>query len=193
MTVNLDHIEPSLRPLATPVQEITPDPDNARAHEPRNIEIIKASLVSFGQQKPIVIDADGVCLAGNGTLTAARALGWTHIAATRSSLRGLQARAFGIADNRTTDTSEWNARVLAEQLAMLQNDDAVNHASTGFTDNEIEKWIGDTFELEEQTLPPEVAVTDAHHVLVYCNDEADQRTLYERLAKDGFQCRLLTL
>ena len=43
------------------------DPRNARRHPERNLESIKASLARFGQQKPIVVDADGVTVAGNGT------------------------------------------------------------------------------------------------------------------------------
>jgi len=48
-------------------------------HESEGIlEQIKASLRRFGQQKPIVVDATNVVRAGNGTLAAAKALGWTN-------------------------------------------------------------------------------------------------------------------
>lgn len=134
-----------------------------------------------------------MCLAGNGTLAAAISLGWTHIAATSTRLDGLDARAFAIADNRATDTSEWHERVLAEQLAQLQNADEANHTAAGFTDGEIDHWISEVFDLEGAAVPPEVPIVDAWHVLIACNDDADQRNLYERLTKDGYRCRLLTL
>jgi len=193
MSACLDHIEASLRVLAVPIDQITSDPSNARTHSPGNIETIKASLSGFGQQKPLVIDAQGHCLAGNGTLMAARALGWTHIAAMRSTLRGAHARAYSIADNRASDTSEWDDLVLAQHLAELQNDETINHGLTGFTDAQIEQWIGDAMGLAQENELPDVAINDTYQVLVACNDEADQRELYERLTQDGYQCRVLTL
>jgi ParB-like chromosome segregation protein Spo0J len=191
MNESLDYIEGSLRSLAVPIEQVTPDPRNARRHPARNLEIIKTSLAGFGQQKPIVIDRDGICLAGNGTLAAARALGWTHIAAVRSTLNGANASAFGITDNRATDTSEWEPRVLAEHLAALQNDERIDHLLTGFNDSDIERTVDEAMGIAPEL--PAVHIDESCQVLVACNDEADQRELYERLTKDGFQCRVLTL
>ncbi len=41
--------------------------------------------------------------------------------------------------------------------------------------------------------PPEVDVPEAFQVVVECRDEAQQQTVYERLAAEGLKCRLLTL
>lgn len=193
MNHNLDHIEASLRPLAAPIDQVNLDPVNARAHPQRNLEIVKASLAGFGQQKPIVVDSQGVCIAGNGTLLAAQALGWTHIAIVRSGLTGTDARAYGIADNRASDTSEWNELVVAEHLAALQNDETVNHALTGFNDSEIDQFISEAMGMEDQPEPPDVQIKDTCQLLVACNDEADQKHLYDQLTQDGYTCRVLTL
>ena len=61
------------------VHELVSDPNNARTHNTKNIEAIKGSLLKFGQQKPIVINKEGVVIAGNGTLQSARELGWQEI------------------------------------------------------------------------------------------------------------------
>jgi len=61
------------------INEIHADPANVRRHPERNLASIKASLARFGQQRPIVVDGNGVVRAGNGTLEAARQLGWTEI------------------------------------------------------------------------------------------------------------------
>jgi len=190
---DLDHIEASLRPLAVSIDQIKPDPVNARTHPQRNLEIVKASLDGFGQQKPIVVDAQGVCIAGNGTLLAARELGWTHLAIVRSGLTGTDARAYAIADNRASDTSEWNELVVAEHLAALQNDETVNHALTGFNDAEIDQFISEAMGMADRPDPPDVQIKDTYQLLVACNDEADQRHLYDRLTQDGYTCRVLTL
>ena len=193
MNQNLEHIEASLRPLAVPIDQVKPDPANARTHPQRNLEIVKASLDGFGQQKPIVVDAQGTCIAGNGTLLAAQALGWMHIAIVRSGLTGADARAYSIADNRASDTSEWNELVVAEHLAALQNDETVNHALTGFNDSEIDQFISEAVGMADQSEPPDVQIKDTYQLLVACNDEADQKHLYDRLTQDGYQCRVLTL
>lgn len=41
--------------------------------------------------------------------------------------------------------------------------------------------------------PREVEVPESFQVVVECQDEAQQRVLYERMAAEGFKCRLLTL
>ncbi len=62
------------------------DSATVRRHSQRNLDAIAASLKQFGQQKPVVVDADGVVVAGNGTLAAARALGWDKIVVARRSV-----------------------------------------------------------------------------------------------------------
>ena len=78
-----------------------PDPANARKHSSRNLSAIKASLLRFGQQKPIVVDSQGVIIAGNGTWEAAKALGWKTIEVKVSQLEGSDRSAYAIADNKT--------------------------------------------------------------------------------------------
>lgn len=48
-----------------------------------NIEEMSESLATLGQINPIVIDAEGVLIAGERRIAAAKHLGWTHIVATR--------------------------------------------------------------------------------------------------------------
>jgi DNA modification methylase len=104
------------------IETLSPDPANVRKHGQRNMDAIKASLRRFGQQKPIVVDAKGIVLAGNGTLAAARELGWREIQIVRTELTGSQATAFGIADNRSAELAEWDEK-LADVLASLKAED----------------------------------------------------------------------
>lgn len=46
---------------------------------------------------------------------------------------------------------------------------------------------------EESEMPPDVPVPHTFQVVVECQDEEDQRQLYERLSQEGYTCRLLTL
>lgn len=120
-----------------PIDSIQLDPANLRRHPERNLSAIKGSLARFGQQRPVVVDGRGVIIAGNGTVLAARELGWTEIQITRTALAGSEAVAFSIADNRTSETSEWDQQSLAEVLAALQAEDADLAAASGFSPDEL--------------------------------------------------------
>jgi DNA modification methylase len=124
-----------------PLSAISPDPANVRKHSAKNIDAIKASLRRFGQQRPIVVDAKGIVLAGNGTLTAARDLGWKEIQIVRTELTGTQATAFGIADNRSAELAEWDDK-LAEVLASLEAED-FPLAEIGFDEADLAELAGE--------------------------------------------------
>lgn len=102
------------------VESLTPDPVNARKHDKKNLAAIASSLREFGQRRPLVVWGDTV-IAGNGTLEAAKSLGWTEVVVTRvpRSWDYDRARAYALADNRTAELATWNAAVLAEQLVEL--------------------------------------------------------------------------
>jgi hypothetical protein len=40
---------------------------------------------------------------------------------------------------------------------------------------------------------PEVAVPESYQVVVECDDEEDQRNVFERMRREGYRCRVLTL
>jgi len=126
---------PGLRALVRPVDSLSTDAANARHHGERNLAAIRESLRAYGQQKPIVVDAAGVVIAGSGTLEAAMAEGWTHVAAIESDLVGAKRRGYAIADNRTAELAEWNDEVLDEQLRELLA--AGDFEGTGFEPEEI--------------------------------------------------------
>jgi ParB-like chromosome segregation protein Spo0J len=113
----------SLNIRTVEIGKLQHDPDNARKHSERNIKAIAGSLETFGQRKPIVATAAGVVIAGNGTLEAARSLGWTEIevAYTPAGWTWEQARSFALADNRTAELAEWDSEKLAAQLIELDS------------------------------------------------------------------------
>jgi ParB-like chromosome segregation protein Spo0J len=138
---HINHIAEDLRPLCVALDGLILDPDNARKHPVKSVEAIKASLMRFGQQKPVVLKADGrTVAAGNGTVTAARELGWTHVAAVRSNLSDAEATAFGLADNRTAEVSEWDFEKVSELLKDLQADE-VDISTLGWADYELEPLL----------------------------------------------------
>ena len=125
------------------IADLSADPANVRKHDERNIETIMGSLRRFGQQKPIVVDLSNVVRAGNGTLEAAKRIGWGTIEAYVSDLTGSEMTAYAIADNRTAELAEWDEAALAAVLEGLQFDDEALLAVAGFDEDELAKLLKD--------------------------------------------------
>jgi site-specific DNA-methyltransferase (adenine-specific) len=103
------------------IANLTADPQNARTHDKRNLDAIATSLTKFGQRKPIVITAEGIILAGNGTVQAAKQLKWKEVQVTITPKEWdyATARAYALADNRSAELAEWDTGVLSSQLLDL--------------------------------------------------------------------------
>ena len=68
----------NLRLESVLISSLSLDPTNARRHDSKNLASIEGSLRLFGQRKPIVVTGANVVVAGNGTLEAAKSLGWEY-------------------------------------------------------------------------------------------------------------------
>ena len=123
------------------IKDLTPDPQNAREHDDKNLKAIQGSLKQFGQRKPIVITEAGVIVAGNGTVEAAKRLGWLKIDAVKvpGDWTPEQIKAFALADNRTAELAAWSPEILAAQLVELE--------ASGF---EIEQFGFEKIEVAEE-------------------------------------------
>lgn len=140
-------ITEQLLPLAISIDLLHTDPSNARRHGEKNIEAIKSSLSMFGQRKPIVVQRNGMIVrAGNGTLAAAKSLGWKEIAAVVIDDDSATAVQFAIADNRTGELAEWDDETLA---ALLDGMDEEARNSLAFDEKDLREIM--------QGLTPEAA------------------------------------
>lgn len=109
-----------LRLVTRSLKEISADARNPRQHSSRQITKIARSIETFGFNVPILIDRNGQVVAGHGRLLAAQKLGWEEVPTIAlEHLSEAQAKAYRIADNRLTEISEWDDRLLAEQLKEL--------------------------------------------------------------------------
>jgi site-specific DNA-methyltransferase (adenine-specific) len=169
------------------IEDLTLDPRNARTHTQKNLDAIATSLTKFGQRKPIVITGDGVVLAGNGTLEAAKSLKWDYIdvSVTPADWDLDTARAYALADNRTAELAEWDEAVLAQQLLELHDAD-FDIEALGF---EMPQVIEpEPLDEDEMPLEPEPKVKHGdlwklgEHLLI-CGD-ATEVGAYERLLGD---------
>jgi ParB-like chromosome segregation protein Spo0J len=109
---------------ATSLDALTPDPDNARSHDARNLDLITEALRDVGAARSIVVDEHGVVLAGNATVQAATQAGLSRvriieadgtelIAVRRTGLTPGQKTRLALYDNRTAELASWDTEVLA--------------------------------------------------------------------------------
>jgi DNA modification methylase len=132
-------IEIEYRAIAT----LSLDPKNPRLHSKKQIRQITKSIEVFGFLVPVLVDSRGQLIAGHGRVLAAQRLGMTDVPTIKlEHLTEPQLIAFMIADNRLTQNSIWDERLLGEQfkaLSVLELDFAVD--VTGFEIGEIDLLI----------------------------------------------------
>jgi len=134
--VAINHISADIAHLARPIEELTLDPKNARKHDALNIRAIAESLRMFGQQTPIKALASGLVIKGNGTLLAAKVLGWTQLAVSIFDAGEDKVDGYAIQDNKSGDLASWDYAVLAEKMPVIVDDYDIS--AMGWKDYEIE-------------------------------------------------------
>ncbi len=165
------------------------DPANSRKHDERNIKAIMDSLKMHGQRKPIVIYSDMI-IAGNGTVEAAKRLGWSEIWVNNDSFESIEhAKAYAVQDNRTAELAAWDDEQLGDTLTELKNK-GWDLDTIGFNDFELQKIInGETFvpdlpdEDEQKSTDTKLIIT------VTFDNDADQQDLFTELRDRGFKVK----
>lgn len=143
--IDLSHIIEPLRPFAVPVSSLTLDPNNANKHDDENLKAIEKSMLRFGQRLPLVVQKTGMVVrAGNGRLMVARSLGWTHIAALVVDDNDVDATLYALADNQTSNLSDWDYGRLSELLAGL-DELHIDLDVTGFPDYQRDLLLNSRF------------------------------------------------
>jgi DNA modification methylase len=135
-----DHYSPNETAMPVvdwPIDRPRPYPHNPRKISDMAIAKVAASIREFGFRQPIVVDGEGVVIAGHTRLAAASSLGLAsvpvHIA---RDLTPVQARAYRLADNRTGQEAEWDNELLRVEMLALAGLD-VDLSLTAFDPDEI--------------------------------------------------------
>ena len=149
----------------TSINDLQNDHKNARKRTDRSSKLIKESLQKFGAARSIVIDENNRILAGNGTIAGAKAAGIKNlkvietdgneiIAVKRTGLSEDEKVGLALADNRTSDLSEWDINMLEE---LSQEHDL----EPWFDNDDLKELLGETEVLPAEGLtdPDEVPET----------------------------------
>lgn len=117
---------------------------NPRKITNKAIDKVATSIQKFGFRQPIVVDKKGVVIVGHKRLLAAQKLGWPRVPVIEATdLTAAQVKAYRIADNRTSEGSNWDRSLLAEEMEDLRNADLNLEEMTGFDTGQIQEIMGD--------------------------------------------------
>jgi len=124
-----------------PLGKLTKFDRNPRTHDGTQVAKIAASISEFGFTNPILVDGDGVIIAGHGRLAAAQALKMPEVpVVVLDHLNESQRIALVIADNRLALDAGWDDALLGELLAELEAD-GYDLELTGFNEDEIDELL----------------------------------------------------
>lgn len=99
--------------------QITPYPKNAKKHPDKQLKQIADSVNEFGWQQPIVVDKEGVIIAGHGRYQAYQKYNLPEPPIQVADLTKKQANAYRLADNKLNE-SEWDMNLVVEELKELE-------------------------------------------------------------------------
>ena len=104
------------------IDEIVPYENNPR-HNDEAVDAVAASIREFGFKVPIIVDGNGVIVAGHTRLKAARKLGMESVPViVASDLSDEQIRAFRLADNKVGEFATWDYQKLEIELDDIELD-----------------------------------------------------------------------
>lgn len=99
------------------ISDLKPYYNNPRDNE-KAVKYVAESIKNYGFKVPVIIDSEGVIVAGHTRLKAAESLGINEVpCVVADDLTQEQIKAFRIADNKVSDFSIWDNKMLLEELA----------------------------------------------------------------------------
>ena len=122
---------------------------NVRVHGAKQIEELKRSYNKFGQIRPVVIDNDGVILAGNGLVQALTELGVEKVEVLpMKNLSDNDKKKLMIADNKIYNLGRDDNDALFAMLESLDGDYDV----PGFEDDTLKELLADLDDVDDSVM-----------------------------------------
>ena len=181
---------------AVKVADLKAYENNPRKNK-KAVAAVAESIKAFGFKNPIIIDKDGVIIAGHTRKAAAELLGLDTVPCIiADDLTPEQAAAFRLADNKTAELAEWDFDKLNEEIKALA-DFPVDLSDFGFDlsefeeRKEVEEVEAEEEEEAEQIAPRmkagEVWQLGRHRLM--CGDSTDKADVLKLL--DGAQADMV--
>lgn len=141
----------------TDLADIKPYDRNPRIIPQAAVDAVARSIQAFGFRQPIVVDGNGVILAGHTRYKAAQQLGMTEVPVVwQTDITDIQARGYRIADNKVAELSAWDRDALDIEVKELAGTGDLDLDAIGLADWELERILQDDGEtgLPEEAPPP---------------------------------------
>lgn len=134
------------------IDDLIPYENNPRIND-NGVEALAESIKEFGFKVPIIIDSDGVIIAGHTRLKACKKLGIEEVPCiVADDLTDEQVKAFRLADNKVAELSDWDLDKLKEEIEELD----IDMTKYGFVQIEnLDQAIEDINDLMEKEIDDE--------------------------------------
>lgn len=160
------------------LSEIKPYENNPRNND-EGIDKLVNSIKEFGFKVPIVIDKDGVIVAGHTRYKASQKLGLEKVPVIiADDLNEKQIKAFRLADNKVAELSGWDTNKLSEELKELNID--MDMTDFGFSNFEITVYtddeLPDDFDkdlIDEYTRDDDELLARKRVIITYLDEDSD--------------------
>lgn len=176
-----------------PIKSIRPYEKNPRRNDDA-VDAVAASIREFGWQQPIVVDKDGVIIAGHTRYKAAKKLKCDTVpVVVADDLTEDQVKAYRLADNKTGELAEWDTALLGEELAELADFDMSQFGFDTILQEEAREAEEDDYEVNPPE-EPKAKLGDIYQLgrhRLMCGDSTDAESVYQ-LCQDGQVDMLLT-
>lgn len=129
------------------LSEIRPYENNPRKNDAA-VEYVANSIREFGWKVPIVIDKDGVIIAGHTRYKAAKKLGMKSAPCIMADdLTEDQVKAYRLADNKVGEFAEWDFSTLEAELADIE----MEMEQFGFAEDDEPEDLDEAEEIPDRT------------------------------------------
>ena len=171
------------------IDDIKPYENNPRNNDDA-VDAVAKSIKEFGWQQPIVVDIEGVIIAGHTRYKAAQKLGLKTVpVVVAKDLTEEQVKAYRLADNKSGELATWDDELLEDELVGI---DDIDMSQFGFED--IEGQAGtDGYNFDDEPVPDDDVPISTYALNVVCKDEEQQESLFNELQERGFEVKVVNL
>lgn len=146
--------ETGLQIVYKKIEELTPYENNPRKNDSA-VDSVMESIKAVGFKNPIIVDRNGVIIAGHTRLKAAKRLELQEVPVIYADdLTDEQARLLRLADNKTSEIADWDDEKLQEEIERLLAD-GFDMTKYGFDVSDIDMSDADIQEDEAPEPPAE--------------------------------------
>lgn len=175
------------------IKDIIPYKHNAKIHTPEQIERIKKSIEDHGYIQKICIGKKNVVIIGHGRLEALKLINpdMEIEVVDLSDFPEDKIRKLRIIDNRLNDLSEWDMNNLENEIKDIYKD---IESSMDIISEELSYDQKDIDRLFSRNILDKSNELDSiYQIIISCKDEKSLEKEFNKLKKEGYECKILVL